>query len=324
MAKATLAGTALAASLTSATAFSQPGAPPQLRAGAAPAAEAIAQQANVAVAGKNEHGGVGAGTCLGIASMAAGLLSLRGAARKVGSRRVRVARSAMFQRQAPRTPPRPVAIPALPEPGYRKFEDPILGEADAGFDPLNLATSEAIFWGKDAETQYYNYREAEMKHGRLAMLAALGWLSSEQLQSGLAQSLGLPDDLVGNELAPSLVNGGLGDIPVWFLPAVVLVTAWIESIPKQRGLRADALTYKPGRGRVPGDFGFDPLGFQSVAEGFGRDLKWLHNAELKNGRLAMIAISAFVAQEFVSRGSVIAETQLVAESLSVAAQEALL
>jgi len=125
------------------------------------------------------------------------------------------------------------------------------------------------------------------------------------------------------ELAPSLVNGGLGGVPTWFFPAVVLVTAWIESIPRQRGLRSDALTYKPGRGRVPGDFGFDPLGFQKVAEGFGRDLRWLHNAEVKHGRLAMIAITAFVAQEFVSRGSVIEGTQLVADSLSVAGLEAL-
>jgi len=218
------------------------------------------------------------------------------------------------------------AIPALPEPGYRQFDDPILDQADAGFDPLNLGTTKAIFWGQDAETQYYNYREAELKHGRLAMLAALGWLSSEQLQAGLAQSLNLPDDLVGGELgelAPSLVNGGLGGVPTWFFPAVVLVTAWIESIPKQRGLRSDALTYKPGRGRVPGDFGFDPLGFQKVAEGFGRDLKWLHNAEVKNGRLAMIAITAFVAQEFVTRGSVLLETQLVAQSFDLALQKAL-
>lgn len=329
MAKVTLAASALAASTASAAAFSQPGLAPQLRAREAPLAEQVARQAHGAAAEEHARGGVGAGTFLGAASTVAGLLALRGAARRVGSRRVRVARTASvlerlqnFQvaslSQAARAPPRPVAIPALPEPGYRKFADPILDQADAGFDPLNLGTSEALFWGKDAETQYYNYREAELKHGRLAMLATLGWLSAEQLQAGLAQSLGLPDELVGGELAPSLVNGGLGNIPAWFLPAVVLVTAWIESIPRQRGLRADTLTYKPGRGRVPGDFGFDPLGLQRVAEGFGRDLKWLHNAELKHGRLAMIAITAFVAQEYVSRGSVLEETQLVADSISVA------
>ena len=37
---------------------------------------------------------------------------------------------------------------------------------DVGFDPLNLATS---------REQLTYYREAEVKHGRLAMLAAAGW-----------------------------------------------------------------------------------------------------------------------------------------------------
>lgn len=325
MAKTTLAASTLAASTASVAAFTQPSVVPRFRALVAPPVELATQETHGPVAEEESRLGVGAGTFLGMASATAGFFALRGVVRKSGSRRVHVARCA-YPSKAARVPPRPLAIPALPEPGYRQFEDPILDQADAGFDPLNLGTSTALFWGKDAETQYYNYREAELKHGRLAMLAALGWLSSEQLQAGLAQSLNLPDDLVGGELgelAPSLVNGGLGGVPTWFFPAVVLVTAWIESIPKQRGLRSDALTYKPGRGRVPGDFGFDPLGFQKVAEGFGRDLKWLHNAEVKNGRLAMIAITAFVAQEFVTRGSVLLETQLVAQSLDLAVQKAL-
>ena len=37
---------------------------------------------------------------------------------------------------------------------------------DVGSDPLNLATS---------REQLTYYREAEVKHGRLAMLAAAGW-----------------------------------------------------------------------------------------------------------------------------------------------------
>ena len=41
---------------------------------------------------------------------------------------------------------------------------------DMGFDPLDLAdTPESLAW----------YREAEVKHARLAMLAAFGWPVSE-------------------------------------------------------------------------------------------------------------------------------------------------
>ena len=53
-----------------------------------------------------------------------------------------------------------------------------------GFDPLNCATSPAIL---------KQYREAELKHGRLAMLAAAGWPVSELFQPLISQNLKLPD-----------------------------------------------------------------------------------------------------------------------------------
>jgi len=133
---------------------------------------------------------------------------------------------------------------------------------DAGFDPLDLATKSSP-WGTGEES-YYNYREAEVKHGRLAMLATVGWLSSEELQAALARQLGLPDELANGELAPSLVNGGFNNLPIWFLPAVFALSAYIELLPSNRGERVDALKYKPKRGRAPGDLGFDPVGLQAT------------------------------------------------------------
>merc|ERR1719265_2459889 len=51
-------------------------------------------------------------------------------------------------------------------------------------------------------------------------------------------------------------------------------------------------------GRVPGDYGFDPLDLEvQIRAIFGYDKVWLHNAELKHGRLGMLAITAFVMQE---------------------------
>merc|ERR1712125_16579 len=56
---------------------------------------------------------------------------------------------------------------------------------------------------------------------------------------------------------------------------------------------------------IPGDPGFDPLGVYPKDE---EGKKRMQLAEIKNGRLAMIAITAFAAQEFVSKTGVIDET----------------
>lgn len=66
---------------------------------------------------------------------------------------------------------------------------------DMGFDPLRISDdSEKLAW----------YREAEVKHARLAMLAVFGWPVSEVLNFGKL--------CAGDGRAPSLLNGGLGEV----------------------------------------------------------------------------------------------------------------
>lgn len=255
-----------------------------------------------------------AGVFAALASLA-GAGAAAGASRKQRSRAARVVRH-FFGTPAPKptpVPAGPLALPMLPPPAYRTLGDPFLAEMDAGFDPLNLATKDSPF-GLATES-YYNYREAEVKHGRLAMLATVGWLSSEELQAALARKLGLADELAPGELAPSLVNGGLGNLPAWFLPAVFAVSAWIELVPRQQGNRETAVKYKPQLGRVPGDLSFDPLDLQTKLAGSGVTLVRLHNAEVKHGRAAMIAITAFVLQEFITRVPVIREDEITADQV---------
>jgi hypothetical protein len=206
-----------------------------------------------------------------------------------------------------------LALPMLPEPAYRQVNDKFLAECDAGFDPLNLAMKDSPF-GAGIDT-YYNYREAEVKHGRLAMLATVGWLSSEELQASLARKLGLADDLAPGELAPSLLNGGLGNLPSWFLPAVFMVSAWIEWVPRQQGNRDNLLKYKPQQGRLPGDLSFDPLSLQATITATGTSLEKLHNAEVKHGRAAMLGIVGFVIQEFITKVPVLSEDEISADRI---------
>ena len=71
---------------------------------------------------------------------------------------------------------------------------------------------------------------AEIKHGRLAMLAALGWPVAELLQPIISSALNQPDLLVSDaagvpaERVPSLLNGGLDQIsPAFFAVGIDVI-----------------------------------------------------------------------------------------------------
>ena len=138
-------------------------------------------------------------------------------------------------------------------------------------------------------------RRAEIKHGRLAMLAAAGWPLSELLSHGLLVAAGT------NGRAPSLFNGHLLDLP--FAPFVLLAFGGFAYFEQE--------TAGP-EGPAISDYGFDPLGLSTgnfpefVPAEVQTALQKLPNvgdkqamelAELKNGRAAMMAITGFAVQE---------------------------
>lgn len=160
---------------------------------------------------------------------------------------------------------------------------------DVGFDPIGFAKTDA---------DLMNYREAEIKHGRLAMLAAAGWPLSELFDKKIATLLGMTPLVDASDRAPSLLNGGLGKVsPLYWIGCLVAAAA-IDAygISKARD---------NGPGYFPGNLGFDPLGmYPPDKEGQLR----MQTTEIKNGRLAMIAITAFAFQEVISSTGVIDET----------------
>lgn len=119
---------------------------------------------------------------------------------------------------------------------------------DYGFDPLGYATTDELL---------YFYMESEVKHSRLAMVGALGWIAAE-LNSG--------------EVAPNLLNGHIFELPN--LAATVLVFglwSWNEHLQYP----AQYLEHTPNSGRynylhyedgpyVAGNYDFDPLNFYSA------------------------------------------------------------
>lgn len=181
-----------------------------------------------------------------------------------------------------------VALPWAPRPsGLDSYK--ISG--DRGFDPLGFAKT---------KEDLLKYRSAEIKHCRLAMLAAAGWPISELVDGGLAKTLNLPTELTADGLAPSLLNGGLLSVsPIYWL-AVVGAAAFVEV--NGLALKKDA----------PGDFGFDPLGLypKDKAEQFLRQ-----ESELRHGRTAMLGIVGFAFQEFVLKSPVTQETPIFFEPI---------
>lgn len=169
---------------------------------------------------------------------------------------------------------------------------------DVGFDPLGFAKDKASL---------QRMREAEIKHARLAMLGAAGWPLSELWHREIADNLGLDSILSTNDRAPSVLNGGLSN--EWIIGAAVFSLA-LGGLLETKAFDAQSKTnYKPG------DYGFDPIGFYSIRSSFQLDkiaetltreekiarAKFdMELCEIKNGRLAMLAITADAAQEFIS------------------------
>ena len=146
-------------------------------------------------------------------------------------------------------------------------------------------------------------REAEVKHGRLAMLAAAGWPLSELWHKELAGVFGFPSILANGDRAPSLLNGGLSSpFASGMLIMSIIIAGYLEGKAMNEGSIYWAAE-KP-EGYVPGNFNFDPLNLYKVRG----DKKVMETMEIKNGRLAMIAIVAFAFSEAASGIPVVQQT----------------
>ena len=130
------------------------------------------------------------------------------------------------------------------------------------------------------------------------MLAAAGWPVSELFDKKIASFIGAPAVVDATDRAPSVLNGGLGKISPIYWAAVLAVAGAIDLYGQSRKNAPDYF---------PGNLGFDPLGLYPK-DPAGQERMQL--AELKNGRLGMIAITAFAFQEFVSNVGVVDETPL--------------
>jgi hypothetical protein len=148
------------------------------------------------------------------------------------------------------------------------------------FDPLGFATD-------TPKGKMLFYREVELKHGRVCMLASLGILVAESFHPLFGGNIDAPAYLAFQQTPLEQ-----------FWPFVVIAIAIPEVLSFGNYDTSDTgALWILKDDVVPGDLGYDPLGLKPQdPAGFTE----MRNKELNNGRLAMIATAGMIAQELVS------------------------
>jgi len=171
------------------------------------------------------------------------------------------------------------SLPFLDKP--QNLQD--LPGSEQEFDPVGFSDTFDIKW----------MREAEIKHGRVAMLATVGFLvtstftlpgatpEADSLKAFYSAPPGLWAALIF--LAGYAESSGYSGTPVGFGQTAV---------PKANGI--SILDMFEGSERVPGDFGFRAL-YPSDPAG----QRQMQTKEINNGRLAMFAIGGMVHHNLV-------------------------
>jgi hypothetical protein len=152
---------------------------------------------------------------------------------------------------------------------------------EQGFDPFNFAAGASF-------DQVRTWREAELAHCRVGMLASAGFLVQEKFHP-----------LFSGDGGPAVDQ--FPKLPVIMWPLITGFIGGCEAIRIQKGWsnpdQPDHVFQKLLTEYVPGDIGFDPLGLKPTDP---EEFRIMQTKELQNGRLAMIAAAGFLAQEAVT------------------------
>jgi len=144
------------------------------------------------------------------------------------------------------------------------FDNEVGVLAPTGFwDPLGLST------GKDQKT-FDQYRAAELKHGRVAMLAVTGYI---------VQALGrFPGSIDLDGTSFDAIPNGVGAV------GVIPSEGWLQIVAS---IGYWELIGFEEKGPFPGNLGLKALGFDDLSPELQTTAR---TRELQNGRLAMLGI----------------------------------
>merc|ERR1719230_2549413 len=163
------------------------------------------------------------------------------------------------------------------------------------FDPANLLADQS----KD---EVYRWREAELTHGRVGMLASAGFLVQENFHP-----------LFSGDGGPAIEQ--IPALPpwIWFImtlgvgiaEATRIQIGWANPYEKMENVQSLKGGY------YPGDLMFDPLGLKPTDP---IEFRQMQEKELSHGRLGMIAAAGFIAQEAVT-GTTWSQTDISLDNL---------
>merc|ERR1719331_2240724 len=153
------------------------------------------------------------------------------------------------------------------------------------FDPLGFCSNDSEKPASEGKVRFY--REVEIKHCRVAMLAALGFPVAEVFHPLFGGGIDVPSYIAFQETPLQT-----------FWPAVVFVISIAEvfsvfSFQNPAGSQPWSISLD----HEAGDFGWDPLSLKPTDPA---ELAEMQTKELNNGRLAMIGIAGMVVQELIS------------------------
>ena len=159
----------------------------------------------------------------------------------------------------------------------------IIGGGELNFDP------QGFLIGK-TELEVNRYRECELTHGRVGMLASVGFIIQESFHP-LFSGVGGP------------AIDQIPQLPYWWWAAAlggITLAEFARIRIAFRELNGETLKAETALrpGYKPGQIGFDPLG---LAPDDPAEFRIMQEKELAHARLGMIAAAGFLSQEAVTK-----------------------
>jgi len=190
------------------------------------------------------------------------------------------------------------AVPFLPRP--INLDGSMVG--DVGFDPMYLSSIPKDFsgfiqppqWEEKGIPTLYWMREAELKHGRVCMLAWFGWVAAD---GGFGFPLRFPGDIYSVESIPNSYAAHDILVSQGSMGFMLVMAGLIEFC-------TGAVLVEVAKGesdREAGDYGLDPLNF--LKDKSEEEVNRMKLREIKNARLAMLAFAGVVTQSGLSEST---------------------